>query len=236
MNSCDASKNKVRLEEIGGIDQTVLKEFEDARARSEFLERELADLAGAERDMRSLIAELEERIKRDFSEGFKNIRESFHHYFGIIFGGGRGDIEIVTIPQSGSGMDGDDDEDADGNEAETGVDITVDLPRKRIKGLAMLSGGERALVSIALLFAITAVNPPPFLVLDETDAALDEANSRKYAEILKELSQKTQLILITHNRETMKQAAVLYGVTMGEDGISKILSLKLEEAASYGNR
>ena len=100
----------------------------------------------------------------------------------------------------------------------------------------MLSGGERALVSAALLFAVTAVNPPPFLVLDETDAALDEANSQKYGAILKELAAKTQLILITHNRETMQQAGLLYGVTMGYDGVSKILSLKLEEAESYGNR
>ena len=100
----------------------------------------------------------------------------------------------------------------------------------------MLSGGERALTSVALLFAITAVNPPPFLVLDETDAALDEANSQRYAAILKELSKKTQLILVTHNRETMKCAGVLYGVTMGDDGVSKLLSLKLEEAEAYTNR
>ncbi len=100
----------------------------------------------------------------------------------------------------------------------------------------MLSGGERALTSIALLFAITAVNPPPFLVLDETDAALDEANSRRYAAILRELSKKTQLIIVTHNRETMKQSGILYGVTMGDDGISKLLSLKLEEAEAYTNR
>ena len=119
---------------------------------------------------------------------------------------------------------------------EPGVDIAVDLPRKRIKGLAMLSGGERALTAIALLFAITAVNPPPFLVLDETDAALDEANSQRYGAILKELAKKTQLIIVTHNRETMKSAGVLYGVTMGDDGVSKLLSLKLEEAEAYTNR
>ena len=97
----------------------------------------------------------------------------------------------------------------------------------------MLSGGERALTSIALLFSITAVNPPPFLVLDETDAALDEANSQRYAAILRELSKKTQLILITHNRETMKSAGILYGVMMRDDGVSCLLSLKLEEAEAY---
>jgi len=100
----------------------------------------------------------------------------------------------------------------------------------------MLSGGERALTSIAFLFAIVAVNPPPFLFLDETDAALDEANSKRYAEILKELSKKTQLIVVTHNRETMRVAGILYGVTMGNDGVSKLLSLRLEEAEAYTNR
>ncbi len=125
---------------------------------------------------------------------------------------------------------------SDEEKSEEGIEIGVDLPGKRIKGLAMLSGGERALTSIALLFAITAVNPPPFLVLDETDAALDEANSQRYAAILKELAKKTQLILITHNRETMKAAGILYGVTMGDDGVSRLLSLKLEEAEVYTNR
>jgi chromosome segregation protein len=121
-------------------------------------------------------------------------------------------------------------------ESEYGIDIDVDIPRKRIKSLAMLSGGERALTSIALLFAMVSVNPPPFLVLDETDAALDEANSQKYANTLSDLSKKTQLIIITHNRETMLRAGILYGVTMGEDGISKLLSIKFEEGEKYVNR
>ena len=100
----------------------------------------------------------------------------------------------------------------------------------------MLSGGERALTSIALLFAIAAVNPPPFLILDETDAALDEHNSQRYGAILIELAKRTQLIVITHNRETMKSAGVLYGITMGDDGVSRLLSLKLEEAETYTSR
>ena len=100
----------------------------------------------------------------------------------------------------------------------------------------MLSGGERALTSIALLFAMVSVNPPPFLVLDETDAALDEANSQKYANTLADLSKKSQLIIITHNRETMLRAGILYGVTMGDDGVSKLLSIKFEEGERYMNR
>ena len=112
-----------------------------------------------------------------------------------------------------------------------GINITVSLPNKRVRGLEMLSGGERALTSIALLFAISQVNPPPFIVLDETDAALDEANSRKYGNMIENLSKYSQLILITHNRETMSHAGVLYGVTMGGGGVSKLLSIQFEEAA-----
>ena len=111
-----------------------------------------------------------------------------------------------------------------------GLDVNVSLPRKKIKGLMMLSGGERALTSIALLFAISQVNPPPFIILDETDAALDEANSRKYGDMIEDLSKHSQLILITHNRETMSRAGVLYGVTMGGDGASRLLSIQFEEA------
>ena len=115
-------------------------------------------------------------------------------------------------------------------EGEEGIEINVNLPRKKIKGLMMLSGGERALTSITLLFAISQVNPPPFIILDETDAALDEANSRKYGDMIVNLSKYSQLILITHNRETMSRAGVLYGVTMGADGTSKLLSIRFDEA------
>ena len=111
-----------------------------------------------------------------------------------------------------------------------GLSISVSIPRKKIRGLEVLSGGERALTSIALIFSMAQVNPPPFLVLDETDAALDEANSRRYADMIQELGQKSQLIVITHNRATMAAAGELYGVTMGQDGVSKLLSVKLEEA------
>ena len=115
-------------------------------------------------------------------------------------------------------------------EIEEGIDISVSLPRKKIKGLMMLSGGERALTSIALLFAMSQVTPPPFIILDETDAALDEANSRKYGDMVENLSKHSQLILITHNRETMSRAGILYGVTMGSGGVSKLLSVAFDEA------
>ncbi|MFY9461573.1 MAG: hypothetical protein WAP51_00015 [Candidatus Sungiibacteriota bacterium] len=226
-------KYRIKLEEIGGIDPLVVKEYQETKTRYEFLEREIADLEGASRDLRFLIKELEETMERDFESGFNKIKEEFNNYFRIIFGGGKGVLKYVPLRER---QEGDEESGGEENQAEYGIEINVDVPKKRIQGLAMLSGGERALASIALLFAITAVNPPPFLVLDETDAALDEANSHKYAAILKELSKKTQLIIITHNRETMKQAGILYGVTMASDGISKLLSLKFEEAEVYTNR
>jgi chromosome segregation protein len=126
-------------------------------------------------------------------------------------------------------IEGSDEEDAP---EEEGIDIAVDLPRKRVRNLEMLSGGERALTSIALIFAMSQVNPPLFVILDETDAALDEANSRRYGDMIEALAQRSQLILITHNRETMSRAGVLYGVTMGGDGVSRLLSVKFEEAVT----
>ena len=111
---------------------------------------------------------------------------------------------------------------------QAGIELEVSLPRKKIKGLEMLSGGEKSLVSIAALFALISVSPPPFLVLDEVDAALDERNTKRFAELIKNFSRKTQFVLVTHNRATMEAASVLYGVTMEEDGVSKVLSLKLE--------
>lgn len=225
---------RLKLEEIGGIDNSVVKEFQETESRSAFLVKELEDLKQASVSLKKLIRELDEQIKNNFKEGFGKIKDEFHNYFRIIFGGGSAKLQITNYKLK-KRSDGDILEEGE-EDIDEGIEISVDLPRKRIKGLAMLSGGERALTSIALLFAITAVNPPPFLVLDETDAALDEANSQRYAAILKELSKKTQLILVTHNRETMKCAGILYGVTMGDDGTSKLLSLKLEEAESYTNR
>ena len=111
-----------------------------------------------------------------------------------------------------------------------GLEVSVSLPKKKVKSLMMLSGGERALTSIALLFAVSQVNPPPFIILDETDAALDEANSKKYGDMIESLSKHSQLILITHNRETMSRAGVIYGVTVGADSASRLLSIAFDDA------
>lgn len=229
---------RMRLEEIGGIDAQTLQEYQDMEERHTFLTQELDDLTKASASLKELIKELDRHVKEDFDVGFTKVKEEFHNFFRIIFGGGKATLQMVEIPiRGGESEDESGETKAEAHrQTDNGVDISVDLPHKRIRGLAMLSGGERALTSIALLFAITAVNPPPFLILDETDAALDEANSQRYRAIIGELSNKTQLLLITHNRETMKSASILYGVTMGQDGVSKLLSLKLGEAEVYTNR
>ena len=229
---------KIRLEEagIGGGEETV-KEYRETKERDEFLARELGDLKESTEKLRALIEELTATLQSRFSDGITKINTEFEVFFKLMFGGGTASLALIKekklrrgAPESeeeGNPRQGDDASDI---EVEEGVDISVSLPHKRIKGLHMLSGGERALTSIALIFAMSQVNPPPFLILDETDAALDEANSRRYGDMIENLAKKSQLILITHNRETMSRAGVLYGITMGSDGASKLLSVKFEEA------
>ena len=229
---------QMKLEEIGTIDSETLREYEETESRHTFLAKEIDDLKNASSSFTQLIRELDIHIKKQFTDGIAKISEAFREYFGIIFGGGRAALTLQRQKTKDEGLMAEEGSrgETPEDEYEEGAEISVDLPRKRIKNLAMLSGGERALTSIALLFAMSAVNPPPFLILDETDAALDEANSQRYGALIKELAKKTQLILITHNRETMKSAGVLYGVTVDEHGASKLLSLKLEEAEAYTNR
>ena len=227
----EVDRLKFRMEEAGGVDQEVVKEYEELKERENFFARELTDLGQAAKSLRQISRELGEKIEHDFGQGVEKINKEFEKFFETMFGGGRAKLVILKAQKAKKEKDAEEDGFApeEANE-EGGVDIDVGLPRKKIKGLDMLSGGERALTSIALLFAMSAVNPPPFLVLDETDAALDESNSRRYGEMLKNLSLTTQVVTITHNRETMKQAGALYGVTMGSDGVSRLLSLKLTEA------
>ena len=229
-------KTKVRLEEAGGIDPVVLKELEEISARDEYFTKELGDLEESQKKLEEIMDELERKLDYDFKMGISKINGEFQKFFETMFGGGKANLKVIKRERKKSKEEENSDGASSYTEAsedkEEGIDIIVDLPRKKIKSLDTLSGGERALTSIALLFAMSAVNPPPFLVLDETDAALDEANSQRYAKMLENLSKTTQLILITHNRTTMKCAGILYGVTMGADGISKLLSIKFEEAGA----
>jgi chromosome segregation protein len=230
-------KIKIRLEDSGGAGGAdVMKEYTDATERDEFLAKELLDLENSANSLTELIKDLDVRLSTEFKTGLDKINHQFKEYFALMFGGGEAHLS-VSLPPKKKKKDTDLDMEDDGGdvvaeemETEDGIDIEVNLPKKKVKGLMMLSGGERALTSIALLFAISQVNPPPFIILDETDAALDEANSKKYADMIENLSKYSQLIVITHNRETMSRAGLLYGVTMGMGGGSKLLSVAFEEA------
>ncbi len=223
---------KIRLEETGvsGGDD-VLKEHNETEERDMFLARELTDLETASVDLKKMIKDLGERLNQEFREGVAKINNSFGKYFALMFGGGHASLKLIRPERRRKNDESDElSLETSTDEEEEGIEIEVSLPNKKIKGLIMLSGGERALTSIALLFAISQVNPPPFVILDETDAALDEANSRKYGDMIENLSEHSQLIVITHNRETMSRAGILYGVTMGKDSISKLLSISFAEA------
>jgi len=233
-------KIKIRLEDTGaGGGEDIMKEYEEVTERDGFLEREIEDLHKSATSLNEIIKDLTVKLDTDFKEGVIRINEQFQDYFALMFGGGTASLAVVRQKKRKRKdtdiMLGDETAIAEAMDEETeeGIDINVTLPRKKIKGLQMLSGGERALTSIALIFAVSQVNPPPFIVLDETDAALDEANSRKYGDMLENLSKHSQLIVITHNRETMSRAGILYGVTMGSDAVSKLLSVKFDEASIF---
>ena len=232
---------KIKLEDAGlGGGSEVMKEFKEATERDQFLIKEMEDLNKSIESLQKLIAELKDKIDSEFKDGVKKINNQFNEFFKLVFGGGTGALSVVVenkkIKRDESiEINPEDMEEGESNGEvvfEQGIDINVSLPHKKVKELQALSGGERSLTSIALLFAMSQVNPPPFLVLDETDAALDEANSRKYGDMLEKLSKHSQLVVVTHNRETMSRAGILYGVTIGSDGASKLLSVKFDEAAA----
>ena len=222
---------RYKLELIGGIDPEIIKEYEQTKERFDFLEGQVKDLQGALHSTQKIVRELDEKIEKQSKKVFGEINKKFQHYFKILFGGGSCELVKVTAVETGEDRGG---QGETQEETQEGVDILATPPGKRMKALNLLSGGERALTSIALLSAIMDVNPSPFVVLDEVDAALDESNTIRFAAILDELAQKSQFIIITHNRATMEKADVLYGVTMGDDGVSNLLSVHLEDIAQNG--
>ncbi len=224
---------KIKLEDVGSSGGSeIIKEFEEVSQRDNFLAKEMEDLTKSIESLHALMADLKEKIDIEFKEGVKKINVEFTNLFSLMFGGGSAHLSLVTENKRRKGEEGGEVEDEEEIAFEQGIEINVSLPHKKVKELNALSGGERSLTSIALLFAMSQVNPPPFLVLDETDAALDEANSRKYGDMLEKLSNHSQLIVVTHNRETMSRAGILYGVTVGSDGASKLLSVKLDDAVA----
>ncbi len=222
---------RIRLEEAGGTGEDIREEHKEVSAREAFLATELEDLAKSAAGLRALVSDLDTELAKHFADGLAKVNASFGEYFALMFGGGGARLTLEVEDSSEESEDPEESFDEIPREKErAGIEIAVNLPKKKVRALMQLSGGERALTSIALIFAMSQVNPPPFLILDETDAALDEANSRRYGDMIENLAQKSQLIVISHNRETMSRAGILYGVTMGSDGVSKLLSVKFDEA------
>jgi len=248
------SKLKNQLDMIGGMDELTLKEYQETEARYTNLTTQVSDLKQGMADLRNIIEELDEHIKTRFSESFHKVNEKFEHYFRLLFNGGRAYLSVLkeepSVPETAEGLaeegEAKEDEDAQLRPEEKmlkkyekgasniiGIDIKATPPGKKLSAIQALSGGERSLTSIALLCSLLTCFPSPFVVLDEVDAALDDANTIRFGQILGTLSHQTQFLTITHNRETMAQANILYGVTMGDDGISKLLSVKLDQAKQY---
>lgn len=232
--SLERRMERLRSELIaaGEIDKSLLSETKETEEHYEKLSADLEDLEKASNDLKQLIRDLDNRIHKDFKSAFSEVNNSFNDHFRLMFAGGKARMFLEKNKQSSSNDETQETDDIteEVNESEVGVEITVDLPKKKIKSLEMLSGGEKSLISLAALFALISVSPPPFLVLDEVDAALDEVNSKRFSGLINKFSEKTQFIIITHNRVTMEALDALYGITMGDDGVSRVLSLKLEEA------
>jgi len=231
----EIQKMKYQLSLIGGIDDEVIAEYQETKERHDFLATQLDDLQKALENLEKLVVELDEIMKKKRDKAFKQIKKEFARYFELLFEGGKADLVELY---------GEVDEEVDdeevivevkpvrkrGDKLLMGIDVVACPPGKKIKNLQALSGGERTLTSLALLCAVLYTNPSPFVVLDEVEAALDEANTERFNKILHELAVQSQFIVITHNRVTMHAADALYGVTMGNEGISHLLSVKLSEA------
>ncbi len=229
---------RARLKGLGGYDPEAPQLYEELKTRYDFLSGQIRDMEQASINLRAIIAELDATMRRQFVETFHAVNERFQRRFTTLFSGGAARLELTTPRR-----EQDDEEDDESEISETrgtprrtnfgGVEVFVQIPGKRVQDLSLLSGGERAMVSAALLFALLETNPPPFCLLDEVDAALDEANVVRFCDILKTLAEGTQFIVITHNRVTMTHADTIYGVSMGPDSVSRLLSMRLAEAAAH---
>ena len=206
-------RQRAQLKRMGAINPDAQAEFQEVKQRFEFMTEQVADLRRAEEDVRQVITELDDLMQRDFRKTFDAVAGEFRQIFTRLFGGGSARL-ILTDPE---------------DLTVTGIDIEARLPGRRSQGLSLLSGGERSLTAAALVFALLRVSPTPFCVLDEVDAMLDEMNVGRFRDLLRELSENTQFVIVTHNRNTVQVADVIYGITMGRDSASQILSLRLDE-------
>ena len=198
---------------MGPVNIEAPAEYEKIDSRHDFLTSQAEDLEKASRSLRQMIAELNRLMEERFQETFSATAKEFSNYFTALFNGGRGKL-LLTDPQ---------------NPSQTGVEIVAQPPGKRRQSIDLLSGGERALTGVALVFAILKATATPFCFLDEVDATLDEINIGRFRDSLKALAQATQIVIITHNRYTIEAADTIYGLSLGEDSASQVISLRLED-------
>jgi len=206
-------RQRAQLRRMGPINPEAQAEYVEVKDRFQFMTSQVSDLEKAEVDVRQVIKELDELMESELRRTFDAVAGQFGEIFKRLFGGGSARL-VLTDPEDMTA---------------TGIDIDARLPGRRTQGLSLLSGGERSLTAVSLIFALLKVSPTPFCVLDEVDAMLDEANVGRFRELLRELSADTQFIIVTHNRNTVQVADVIYGVTMGRDSTSQVISLKLDQ-------
>lgn len=209
----DISKLKARITAIGTVNLAAIEEYLEVKEKYEFMHEQEEDLEKAKKELLDVIEEMTETMKEQFKENFKILNENFNETFKELFKGGNAELIL-----------------AEGDELEANIDINVCPPGKKLQNINLMSGGEKVLSAIALMFAILKMKPTPFCILDEIEAALDDANVYRYAEFLKEFSKDTQFIVITHRKGTMEASDVMYGVTMQEKGVSKVVSVDLSDA------
>jgi chromosome segregation protein len=203
------------IHELGSVSDEAVSDYHESNERFEFLSAQVADLREAESSLLEALEQLRQLVRDQFRATFHAVNADFQIYFRTFFGGGQARLALAEPEDYG----------------ESGVDIIAQPPGKRLQNLAMLSGGERSMTAVALLFALLESNPAPFCVLDEVDAALDEANVGRFSEALSRLAERSQFLVITHNRATVQAADQIYGVSMTADGVSNVLSMRLSDAA-----
>jgi chromosome segregation protein len=209
----DVRRLKLQVRRLGNINPDAPREYAELRERYDFLTSQMADLEAAAADLKEVMARLDATMEEAFTNTFQQVAKEFQSYFKVLFGGGEAQL-LLTDPD---------------NLIETGVDVVARPPGKRLQSLALLSGGERSLTAQALIFALLKTSPTPFVIFDEVDAMLDEANVGRFREALVALARDVQFIIITHNRKTIEAANTLYGISMGEDSVSEVYSLRIDE-------
>jgi len=208
-----AQQIRNRIDNLGKINMVAVEEFEELRKRYEYIFIQREDLSEGLRQLRDAIDRIDRESKERFAQAFQAVNEAFQKTFPILFGGGNAELRL-TDPT---------------NLLETGVDIVAQPPGKKLQSISLLSGGEKALTAVSLIFGIFSIKPSPFCVLDEVDAPLDDANVGRFNKAVREITQTSQVIMITHHKKTMESCDSLYGVTMEQPGISKLASVRIAQ-------